>query len=324
MIRLIAATLALAVLWSGWWGYAAYRLKTGVETWFAERRAEGWEAQHARMRLRGFPNRLDLTLDDLLLADPRSGLVWEAPFFQIMSLSYKPGHVILVWPDRQALTTASGRQEITSDGLRASVVSRDGVILRANLEAEVLNIAGPERSLALAGVTAGALQDEGTQDLYRLGLSAEALARDRAALLPVGPDRLDGLKAQVAVTFDRPWPLDVLPGPRPQPERIDLRLAEYRDRGLELKLAGAVTVDKTGTPEGEMTLKAVNWREMLDQAEAAGRLSGQMTRMLDGALGLAAGLSGNRATLDLPLVLRDGQVTLGGIPVAGTPDLRLP
>lgn len=323
--RLIAAVVVLAVLWSSWWLYASMRLKGDTEAWFAARRAEGWEARYQTLRVGGFPNRLDVRLTEIVLADPRTEVIWEAPFFQILSLSYKRGHDILIWPDRQVLTTPAGRHEITGEGLRASIVTdANGAILRSNVEAQTLNIAGPRQSLALAGVTAALQKVETRARQYRIGLNAASMAGRISALPTVATDRRDGLTLQAEVAFDRPWTQDTIARPRPQPEQIALRLAEYREAGLEIKLAGALDIDGVGRASGGLTLKAVNWREILAQAEAAGRLGPGLAQTLEQGLTVVAGLSGNRNTLDLPLEFDAGRVSLGPVPLGKAPLFRLP
>lgn len=317
-------TLALALGWGLFWAQSAYRLKSEVAGWFEARRQEGWQADYTDLSVRGFPNRLDVTLSGLRLRDPMRGIGWEAPFFQVLGLSYKPGHQILVWPDSQTLTLPDGRYRIDSSGLRASVIhTAEGTILRANLEAEVLNVDGPRRALALAGLTAGLQQVPGASDAYRVGLAAEALAGPDGPLTP-GKGRADGLQVQAEIGFDRPWSLDAPAGPRPQPRRIDLRMAEYRFEGLELNLAGRLSVDARGRGTGEMTLRAVNWREMLARARDTGQLPDSLADTLESGLSLAAGLKGNPKTLDLPLRFDEGALSLGVIPLGEAPRLSLP
>lgn len=318
--RLAIAVIMAGLAWSGWWVYAAWAQRRAVETWFAERRADGWEASYQDLSVKGFPNRLDTTLTGLVLADPEARLVWEAPFFQVLRLSYKTGHEILVWPDRQMLTTPRGRHEITSEGLRASLVHDGDRVLRANLEAAVLNIGG-ENPVALAGLTAALSAEPDEARSYHVGLRAEALATARGDLPVDGGNASDGLSLDAGVVLDAPLELS---GARPQPEKLDLRLAEYRLGRLQVKLAGEVDVDNAGRMNGRITVKAVNWRELIAMAREAGTLPEGLADTLENGLGLVAGLSGNRETLDLPLDFDDGMTRLGPVPLGEAPRLRLP
>ncbi len=324
MKRLALAVIAAAVLWSGWWFYAAAGLRGEIESWFEARRGDGWQAQYEKLSVRGFPNRLDATLTGVVLADPESGLAWQAPFFQILQLVYKQGHEILIWPDSQTLRVNGGEYAITSDGLRASLVhDAEGVIDRANLEATSLNIAGPEGGVALAGLTTGLQAVPSRPATYRLGLAADAVAGPQAGLVP-RPDRVDALALRAEITFDAPWTTAAPREARPQPTQIDLRLAEYQVDGVELKLAGRLDVDAAGRGDGEVTLRMVNWRDLMERLRENQQMSGGLLAALEQGLSLTSQLTGDGTTLDVTLRVDEGQMSLGLIPLGPAPLLRLP
>ena len=314
MKRLISLVLIAALGWSGYWFWQAHIARQAVTGWFEDRRADGWQAEYDALRVRGFPNRIDVTLDAPRLSDPDRGVAWQAPFLQVLRLSYRQGHEIVVFPDAQQLTLPSGEWDITSDGLRASVVHEgDGILMRANAEAEVLNLNGPERSLALAGMTAAIAQLGGQPYQYRIGLGANALA---------GQGTGEGLLVEAIVDFDGPW--NIGDGARPRPEEIELRLAQYETEGMALRLTGTLDLDPDGIPEGELTLQAKNWRELLQTAREAGQIDPTLADALEQGLSLVAGLRGNPETLDLPLDFRDDRVFIGPVPVGRAPRLQLP
>lgn len=319
MKRLIWIILAAALLWSAFWAWQAQSLKSDIAGWFEDRRAAGWTAEYDALRVRGFPNRLDVTLEAPRLDDPDSGLGWQAPFLQVLGLTYRPGHHIVAFPDTQTLTRPEGRLRIDAQGLRASLVhSAEGRILRLNTEAETLNLVTSERSLAFAGVLAALQGVENTADSYRLGIEVQSAATRESAL---SDGRVDALSVQAQIALQAPLTLKTLSDPRPQPRRIDLRRAEYKVDGLELNLAGLVEVDRQGRMNGDVTLRAVNWRVLLDRARASGLLPGPFTDTLDDALSLAAGLQGRKDTLDIPLTLDRGALRFGMIPLGQAPRL---
>lgn len=317
MKRLIALVVAAALGWGLFWLWEARATKQAVAQWFETHQKNGWEASYSDLKLRGFPNRLDVTLTDVMLADPETGLVWEAPFFQILGLSYKPGHKILIWPNTQTLNKTT----LTSSGLRASVVyTAEGEILRINAEAETLHIAG-DQNLALAGLRA-ALGHQ-SSGAYRVAVAAQGIAGQATALPAMGEGTSDSLQLQALVNFDRNWDIDSI-DTRPQPTHIDLRQALYRLDGLELALAGTLDVDGAGRGTGKLTLRAQNWRDMLDKARISGQIPDNMARTVEQGLGLLSGLNGRADTLDLPLTLNRGQAALGPIPLGPAPLLQLP
>ena len=127
----------------------------------------------------------------------------------------------------------------------------------------------------------------------------------------------------MTVAFDKPWDLSAIEDARPQPRRIELKLAEARWGRLELQAAGEVTVDAAGIPTGEITVKARNWRDILRLAVDSGALPQGFAGTLEDGLALVSQMAGNPKTLDIPLGLRDGRVLLGPVPLGPAPVLRL-
>ncbi|WGW04351.1 DUF2125 domain-containing protein [Tropicibacter oceani] len=322
MKRLVLAISVAAILYAGFWALQAHNLRSGLERWFAERQQDGWDASYSDLSVRGFPNRLDVTLTDLVLANPDNQTTWRAPFFQMFSLVYRPEHWIFAWPDNQTVTTEAGEHQISSDGLRASLVIQDDRILRSNLEAVVLNISGPT-NLAMAGLNLGVAVDDADPRLMRIGLNAAAIAGASGTLGPAPDGKIDEITLRAEVSFDEVWTRDALKSDKPQPTRIVLPLAEYKANKLELKATGDWEVDNKGRLDGTATLRAVNWRELLEGAGAAGDLPEGLADFLTQTMGLVASLSGNKTTLDLTFGFNDGNVSLGIIPLGKAPRIRL-
>ena len=324
--RLAIAVLVAGLAWSGFWVFAAWQTRGATENWFADRRAAGWEASYSDLAVRGFPNRVDRTFTDLVLADPRSGVIWEAPFFQVFQLSYKPGHLIAAWPETHVLTTPGGQWQITGQGQRASVVQDATGLDRANFEAETLNITTDDgRAAALAGLRAALHRQDDDATAYRLAATVTALSTDGALMTTPGlPGQANALQIDALLRFDAPIDTGTVPQTRPQPRAIDLRLAQYSFGDLDLRLAGTLDIDAGGTPTGKLTVRAQNWRAMIRAARQSGHLPPGLADAVEQGLGLIAGLSGSRDTIDLPLTFADGQTRLGPIPLGPAPKIRLP
>jgi hypothetical protein len=137
------------------------------------------------------------------------------------------------------------------------------------------------------------------------------------------PETLEFARGDVTASFDAPWDLNALQSARPQPTRIDVKLIEAKWGQLELRLAGGFDVDSAGRADGQITIKAQNWRDILAISAATGLIPTQLVRPIDQTLSLLSGLSGNRNTLDLPLTLDSGQMKLGPIPLGPAPLFRL-
>ncbi|WP_245776414.1 DUF2125 domain-containing protein [Thalassovita taeanensis] len=324
--------LAAALGWSGYWVVGVQGVKSGFANWFGARQAQGWAAEYADLAVRGFPNRFDTTFTDLSLADPATGWAWEAPFFQILALSYKPNHVIAIWPDQQLLATPGDKYDITSAKMQASLVLDAGIDLplnRSNLAADTVQVAAREGGTTTMTALRVAVQRvESTKHTYRMAVTADDLAppldfRTRIDAQGALPRTLAALRADLTVSFDRQWDRSAIEQSRPQPTALTLKLAEARWGELELLAAGELEIDTQGRPMGRLTVKARNWREMIQMAVAAGALSQGIGDQIENALGMLAGLSGNPKTLDVPLDFRRGLIFLGPLPVGTAPIVRL-
>lgn len=334
MRLLLTLVIAAALGWSAYWYIAATSMQSGLNTWLEARRTEGWVAEVSDISIAGFPNRVDTSLSGLELADPGTGLAWQASLVQILALSYRPNHVIMAFPPEQRFASPYDKFEITSDDMRASLVlepNTDLTLARMTLTADNLGITlqGEGDSTELSALSLAAERTAADPaPTYRLGLRADGFRPSlpwRAQLDPGNslPEALDALNADLTVTFDTPWNRFAIENARPQPRMIKLRLAEARWGQLELQLAGQLSVDDTGRPEGQLTVKARNWRDILALGVSSGALPQGLASSLEDGLGLIAQLAGNPNTLDVPLDFTRGKVFLGPIPIGPAPVLRI-
>ena len=331
---LLSIITIVSVAWFSYWFVGSSAAKIGFETWFQDRRDAGWVAEYSALTVRGFPYRFDTTFTTPALADPGTGLAWEAPFFQLLTLSYKPNHLIAVWPDAQLVATPLQKYDVTSTDMRASLIvapKTDLALERLTLTAETLTITAQDSdnpTLARAMTLAAEKTPDADTYTYRLGFAADGFqpSLDWVTLIDPSatlPDQLDALNADVTVTFDKPWDISAIERARPQPRTINIRLAEARWGRLALQAAGQVTVDDAGTPTGQITIKARNWRDIVELARTSGTLPDAIAGTLEDGLGLLSQLAGNPKTLDIPLDFRGGRIWIGPVPLTSAPNLAL-
>jgi hypothetical protein len=333
MRRLIALVVVATLAWGGYWVAGSIALDRGLRAWFEQRRAEGWVADYSDLRVRGFPNRFDTTFTDIDLADPETGLAWSLPFFQILSLSYRPNHVIAVWPNQHRVFTPRESLTVTSADLRASVVVEPGVDLvleRATLVSDALGLSSS------AGWQSGAAEFRLAMHQSPVAANAYDIAIEAVDMRPAGPlkrkldplgalpDDIETLRIATEIGFDAPWNRFAIERARPQPVSIDLDDLTAIWGDLELRAAGEVTLGSAGLVSGEITVKAVNWREMVEIAVNSGVLPEASRPSVENALSLLAGMSGRADTIDAPFVLRAGTMFFGPLPVGRLPPVRLP
>ncbi len=332
MRKLIVIIVVLAGGWAGYWWVGAGAAERGYKAWFDARRAEGWVAEYDDLRVQGFPNRFDMVARGVSLADPETGLAWDADGFQTLTLSYKPNHLIAVWPGQQRISTPDQKIDITSDDFKGSLVVGADPALPLDHSSIIMNnvrlTSDAGWTSALAHAQLATRQIDGDPTRHELYFEAKDLVPAAPFIQNlkadgVLPPLFEGVTLKAKLSFDRPWDRRAIEQARPQPTQIDLDLLTAKWGEMELQMAGKLTVDPTGQPEGKITVKAKNWRQIVATATATGALAPEFESSVIGALGLLSRLSGDPETLDIPLGFSNGLITLAGLPIGPAPVLRL-
>ncbi|SMX31623.1 DUF2125 domain-containing protein [Actibacterium lipolyticum] len=326
MRRLIVLIVAAAALWGGYWFIAARGLETGLRNWLATPQV-GWATEYADLNVRGFPNRLDTVIEKPVVTTD-SGIAWRAPFFQAMALSYKPNHVILVWPDQQTVETPFGTANITTNDMRGSIVfsaSTDLALDHSNFVIDGLRAAISESGefTAKSALFATRLAPART-NVHEIGLDASDITPPADILAQLGlgraaPAVIEQLKLDAALGFDRPLDRFALEGTPAQINRIELKHTRVQWGDMALRANGDLDVDRAGNLDGSITLGITNWKQVLTLAVNGGLIPQRQAKQIERGLAL---LSANRDTLELPLNLRGGVMSLGPIPLGPAPRLR--
>lgn len=334
LTRLVLLFVLAALGWGVYWWVGARATERAATTWLDARRAEGWSVT-AEPTTRGFPNRFDTTFEAIALADPETGTAWAAPWFQILSLSYKPTHVIAVWPPEQQLELPRTDLEIASDRMRASLEM--GATPELPWQRSIIELAGLRLTAAQdwrATLAAGQLalrESPGAGDApgYDVALSLTGLApespgaarlRNRLGL----PEVIDSVTAEMTVVFDKGWDLGAISDRRPQPRELRITALAARWGNLSLAGSGEISIDPAGTATGKLTLDATNWREIVALAAATGALPEETVPLVTGALETLARLGGDPDRLDVPLTFARGLTLLGPVPIGAAPVIRIP
>lgn len=311
----IAATLV--ALYGGYWFVGQNQVETRAAQALDALEARGWEVDYASLNTTGFPSRFDTTVTGLRLASPDGQLVWEAPFFQVFALSYRPNEVIAVWPPEERLTVAGRPVDIAADRLRASAavgLSAALPLRDAVVESGPLAATGEGWEARIARLLAAIRREPGgPEGAYDLWLEATDLAATGLpATLPLL--RLDA-RMLLGAPLDR-----MLAGPPPL-LALDIREARVQPGAASLTASGSLAPDAEGVLEGELLLVLDDWRAMLDLAEQAGLL-GEASRLpFENALAAVADAEGR---IELPLTFADGWVSALGLPLIEAPRLPAP
>ncbi|MEM1234117.1 MAG: DUF2125 domain-containing protein [Pseudomonadota bacterium] len=321
----------VTALWSGYWLVVSSSIENATESWFAERRAEGWQADYASLNTRGFPYRFDTLLTDVALADPGTGVVWSAPEFEIVALAYRPNHIIALFPPEQTLSSPFETLTITNDDMRASARLGGTQLELLESTAEMANVTVTSTNGWEVALDRGLLATRAmgpADDTYDLFFEASNLRPSDALRLGIDPqgrlpDTFQTLKLDARASFDAPWDRFAIERARPQPTRIELNGFDAEWGQLELRAVGAFDVDPDGTPKGEITVKATNWREIISIGEALGTIPPSMVPTITRGLEILASLSGPANTIDVTLNFQNGFLSVGPLPLGPMPKIRL-
>jgi hypothetical protein len=337
MRKLLVLLILGTVLWSGYWVVGSNAVRKGAEDFFANAAAQGLVAEKTALTVKGFPNRFDLTVNGLRLMDPATGTAWEAPFAQVFAMTWKPWHIIAALPPEQAVLLPDQAITLTSEGLRASVRAKPATDLPL---AAVIVESGPFSASSTAGWTVGAARavssisaDEevpgaGDQpNAYILSLDITDLAPDPAAIEKIVTDA--GLPATVAVikllaTATTTAPLDRFAGDtNPRLAALDLTEGLITWGDLSISAEGVITPDDQGFASGRIEIAVTNYQRLVPALVAAGAIKPEISQTVGNMLDAMAKESGDPNLLQLPLILKDGRVSLGPLPLGDAP-LMLP
>lgn len=329
MRRLTILVLALAAIYSGYWFIGAAAVERTATAQIAQMRLDGWTLDYESLNTRGYPSRFDTTVTTFNVIPPSGDLAWQAPFVQVLSLSYKPNEVILALADRQDLTLGGVPMTLTSDGLRASALvatNTDLDLTRFTVEVGQMRAdssAGTVFSLSNALVALRAAKDAPL--LYAAFADINDLALPvslRQILDPAGnfPAILSQMTIDASITTDRKLDRNVISDPRrPQIDAFKLNGMTLAWGPLSLRGKGEVTIDRSGIPTGQFTLEAQNWREMVQMAVNAGLIEQGVSETLEN---MGTILAGGSNSLSLPVSFQNGLMLVGPVPVGPAPRFR--
>ncbi len=331
MRSLITLVLVLSLGWSAWWLIGTTAQKTAIETWMEQRRDAGWVAEVEEFKVTGYPNRFDSVFTDLTLGNPQAGWTWQAPHFQLLALSYKPNHIIAVWPGMHSYATRNDTTTISSSQFRGSLIFKPDTALsldRMQLEIADLALSGEtnwrasakEASIAFFAHNAPDLPPN-SYDLYikALEFSPPATWLDSIDQSGALPETIPEAIFDATLTYDNPWDRFAIEHANPRITAIQIRDLRLLWGDLNLNGKGSIDITNEGYMEGTFTLQAQKWRELLDVIIAAQLLAPDFTKALDRGISVVAALAGNPEDIEIKLRFKDGLTYIGSIPIGQAP-----
>ena len=326
MRKLTFLVVILAALYGGYWFFGSRAIENSARQGLVDLQADGWDVRYSDLSTAGFPSRFDTTVTDLSLRSPDGLTGWNGPFVQVFALSYQPNKVIAALPQDFVLTVAGDDYAFTSDRLRASgAVRANSALALADITLEADQLAVSSARLGQITLNRGLAALRAVRDMpnrYDTYLELNDLARETPLLVRDRlPDRLERFVFDGAMTFDRPLDRHGFDGTGPEPalREVDLRNMALDVADMSLTASGQLTVDALGVPDGRITFRTAQWRQLIDYLVVAGVIEPGMRRTVTN---VAQAMAAGGGELALPLSFQNGFMSIGPLPLGPAPRLR--
>ena len=321
MIRiLIIVVVALSLIWSGYW-FLGGRAHRGMVVEQLERAAaNGWKITHSGVELNGFPNRFDTTIAGLRMESPTGEFIWETPSLQLLTLSYRPNHLIAVLPDKQSFLILGNSVDLTSQGMNASIVVSDPDNL--NIERFVFESSNAELESStgwkavfdniLFAVRRSDRDPAMVDAAIRLGSretrSSNIEADDAEDL--INPTTVTG---EASLQASRELGLNMCKDGHAEIRRIDVSELKLSRKQSELGVAGSLAFDSNGVPDGQLDITITNGQPLIQEAVEAGLIDANVASNIGAVLSLLALTSADPASATAPISINSGRAGFSGI-----------
>jgi hypothetical protein len=321
----------LTALWCIWWAIVAFGLSKAVSNWFDGRHAMGWHAEYADTAIRGFPNRVTYSIEDIQLYDPRTAVGLSLPELEIDVSAFWPGNAQLRLADAPIdLTTSRQALTITASQAHASLNLHPGTALQLealSTHSNPFKIKDRHGQALYSGqsLLMSFAQAPEDQTRYAWKFDAQDFApgdqlRTQLDLPPSWPSVFETFAGHITINFDRPLELNN-PEARPQPKHIEISQLEAHWGEMRILATGQLDQDMRGYAAGSLSIKAENWPQLLDFTIAIGLVSQEAKAHMSNILSALAQGSGQTDDLDIRLTFEDGRTKIGVFPLGPAPRL---
>lgn len=315
----------LTAVYCAYWVVAARTIRTEAEAALVAMRAEG-RADAAGIDVRGFPARFDITLTAPQASSPDGFFRWSADDLRIHALSYRPQHVIAVFPTEHQIRFGTQTVRVSSTELSASAVfglAPEWPLDHAQAVGSGISLVSDKGWEVAFDALRAAVRRGDAAMAHDIGVELRGIALSGAAarMVTAGevlPARGQRLYLDATLALDRP--LDRFAagtGVRPRGAEVRNLSLDWGPAGISGR--GAITLDAQGVPEGRLDLSLRNWRAVLRLARALGVVREETAPTVEQALQSLAALDGNADVLALPLVFAGGRMSLGPLPLGPAP-----
>ena len=319
--------LALGILWGGYWVVGSIAIKSGTSQWFADMSGQGITASNQGISVSGFPSRFDLTIAKPIVTDPMSGWTWKAPFAQLLSMTWKPWHVIAILPQDLEFEGPGQRLAVTSGKMAASLrlrPSSDLTLEEFVFEARDFSAQSDQGwQIGAKSAVLALARDETKPFGQHLGLEIAELRPDPklAHLLPDLGDVISTVHIDALVTLSAALDRHAA---ETSPVVTSLIVNDFQLNwgSLRLSATGRVEPGGDGVAQGQIDFRIHGWRQIPTLVVALGLVRPEMGDSLTKGLEVLAKSGADPTVLDLPLTFAEGWMSLGPVPLGPAPVLN--
>ena len=131
MSRALVPILLAAIVWSSYWFWGAQNNLESIHKGLERPAGASTEIKYGSVSQVGFPNRYDVTVNNLSIENPIGEKIVTLPFIQVLRLIYKSNHKIIIFPNSLSIYDFN----IKWENAKASIVEdtlEDRIILEAH------------------------------------------------------------------------------------------------------------------------------------------------------------------------------------------------
>lgn len=321
---LIWIAVVFAALWGGYWFVGSTVVERGVAQWFDDQAALGMTAKREDISVSGFPSRLDLTITGPELADPLAGWSWKAPFVQVLSMTWKPWHLIAAFPNDQQVRANGQEIDITSSKMAASVrvsPSMDVTLQEVVIEGhDILADSDAGWTVGAKSVVLALAPDTSDPMAQRLGLRIADLmpASNLAGLVPELGDTISSLHLDTILMFTAPLDRHVAET-QPRLTGVTVTGLDLTWGSMKVRASGQVDRASDGFAKGQIDFQIENWRQIPALGVAMGLIRLEMADAISRGIEAMARAGGDPDLLKMPLIFADGRMSFGPVPLGAAP-----
>lgn len=311
------------VLWSGYWAGTAFLLKSKTEAFLETGLPGQLNAMSSQTQVRGYPTDFQVHMADFTIRN-MDMFAWTSPMIEINAPSYSPQNIRTNITGPQQIRSKFGDMVLTSDDLQITLLVEPVLDLSLGLaqldlvNARLVHDDGWEVGLDRLMIAA---QDAPSGALGTYDLDARASAVSLSKLLPELPsthDEIRDLQASMSLEFTQDWDVGLLESSAPSLRKVTIRDIEITFGASLIKTEGELALNAENRLSGALLVEITGWRKILSVLRNVGYVDPDIADMIVEFMDD----QNQPDTLELPLVIQDGQVRFGVFTLGTVPALQ--